>query len=80
MIPLTLIPADEARRMLLETPPVGTERVPLTGGPTGQASLGGTVAVPQPPGDKVDNWETKHFNFGGIRKPGDPDGYARIKP
>ena len=26
---LTLIPADEARRILLETPPVGTERVPL---------------------------------------------------
>ncbi|HEY2731167.1 MAG TPA: gephyrin-like molybdotransferase Glp [Polyangia bacterium] len=29
MIPLTLISADEARRILLETPPVGTERVPL---------------------------------------------------
>src|SRR5258708_7750936 len=29
MIPLPLIPADEARRILLETPPVGTERVPL---------------------------------------------------
>jgi molybdopterin molybdotransferase len=28
-IGLTLIPADEARRILFETPPVGTERVPL---------------------------------------------------
>jgi molybdopterin molybdotransferase len=27
--PLTLIPADEARRIMLETPPVGTEVVPL---------------------------------------------------
>jgi molybdopterin molybdotransferase len=26
---LTLIPADDARRILLDTPPVGTERVPL---------------------------------------------------
>src|SRR6266478_5253911 len=31
---LKLIPADEARRILFETPPVGTERLPLreTGG------------------------------------------------
>jgi molybdopterin molybdotransferase len=30
IVGLTLIPADEARRILLETPPVGTERVPLS--------------------------------------------------
>ena len=38
--PLTLIPADEARRILAETPPVGREAVPLA------AALGRVLATP----------------------------------
>ncbi|HVR00801.1 MAG TPA: gephyrin-like molybdotransferase Glp [Polyangia bacterium] len=45
MIPLTLIPADEARRILLETPPVGTERVPLR--EAGGRVLAGPLRAPE---------------------------------
>jgi uncharacterized ParB-like nuclease family protein len=38
--------------------------------PGGGTYVGVVSGEPRVAPDKVDNWETKHFNFGGIRKPG----------
>src|SRR5215813_10572907 len=49
--PLTLIPADEARRILLETPPVGVERVELAA--AGGRVLADAFAAPEDlPGER----------------------------
>ena len=59
--PLTLIPADEARRILLETPPVGTEVVPLreAGGRVLAAPFAATEDLPSAARSVMDGYAVR---------------------
>jgi molybdopterin molybdotransferase len=64
---LTLIPADEARRILADTPPVGNERVPVAAA-VGRVLAGAFAAPADLPGERravMDGYAVRGADVGG---------------